>query len=386
MMQLAENIRSLFKKRFNKNPLLVASPGRINLIGEHTDYNEGYVFPAAIDKYIIGAFSKSDGDYSHIYSMDMNEETNVDLNNLKKQEPGSWKNYVFGIFDELHKRGLRLGNVNLVFGGDIPPGAGLSSSAALENCIVFGLNELFKLGLTKDEMVQISMLAEHNFAGVKCGIMDQFASMIGISDHAMFLDCRDLSYSQILIHAEDYQLILINSNVKHQLADSVYNKRKEECYEGLTIMQNDLPQVNSLRDISLDQLNNMKDKIPEVIFRRCQYIIEENERVEASKTAIKNKKWEIFGQLLYASHHGLQYLYEVSCNELDFLVEQAKEHPDVFGSRMMGGGFGGCTLNLIKKDKATEFIDQVAQKYLVEFGTAIDVYQVNISNGTHILP
>ena len=385
MMQLAGNIKSSFIKRFNSNPLLVASPGRINLIGEHTDYNDGYVFPAAIDKYIIGAFSKSDDNYSHIYSLDMNEETIVDLNNLIKQDPGSWENYVYGVVDELYKNGLKPGNFNLVFGGDIPLGAGLSSSAALENCVVFGLNELFKLGLTKGEMVQISMQAEHNFAGVQCGIMDQFASMNGVEGHAMFLDCRDLSYAQIPIQTDDYQLILINTNVKHQLADSAYNKRKEECNEGLAIIQIEFPKVNSLRDVSLVQLDMAKSKMSKTVYKRCQYVIEENTRVEAAKSAIEKKDWKTFGELLYASHHGLKHLYEVSCPELDFLVKKAKEHHAVIGGRMMGGGFGGCTLNLIQKDNVTEFIDWVAQDYLLKFGTAVDVYPVNISNGTQII-
>ena len=283
---------------------------------------------------------------------------------MKKQEPGSWKNYVCGVVDELHKKGLKPGNFNLLFSGDIPLGAGLSSSAALENCVVFGLNNLFDLGLSKEEMILISMQAEHNFAGVKCGIMDQFASMNGEVGHAMFLDCRDLSYSQIPIHAEDYQLILINTNVKHQLADSDYNKRKEECQEGLTIIQNDFPQINSLCNAKLNQLEEVKQDMPKTIYKRCLYVIEENERVIASRLAIETIDWKKFGELLFASHDGLQNLYEVSCAELDFLVEKAKEHPDVIGSRMMGGGFGGCTLNLVKKENTTEFIDQVKQMWL----------------------
>ena len=384
-MQLAKKIKSSFKKRFNKNPLLVASPGRINLIGEHTDYNDGYVFPAAIDKYIIGAFSKSDDHHSHIWSMDMKEETIVDLKNLKKQAPGRWENYVLGVIDELNKRGLNPGNFNMVFGGNIPLGAGLSSSAALENCVAYGLNKLFKLDLTKNEMIQVSLQAENNFAGVKCGIMDQFASMNGVEGHAMFLDCRDLSYSQIPIQTEDYQLILINTNVKHQLAGSAYNKRKEECNEGLAIIQNDFPELNSLRDVGLQHLNRIKDNMPETVYKRCHYVIEENNRVIESKSAIENKEWKKFGELMFASHDGLQDLYEVSCPELDFLVDKAKENPAVIGSRMMGGGFGGCTLNLVQKDSANEFIEQVAQDYILEFGISVYVYPVHISNGTQII-
>ena len=384
-MQLADNIKLSFKKRFNKDPLVVVSPGRINLIGEHTDYNDGYVFPAAIDKYIIGAFSKSDDGYSHICAMDMNEETIVDLNNLKKQDPGSWENYVFGVIDELYKKGLKLGNFNLVFAGDIPLGAGLSSSAALENCVVFGLNELFKLGLTKDEMIQVSMQAEHNFAGVKCGIMDQFASMKGVSGHAMFLDCRDLSCAQIPIQTDEYQLILINTNVKHQLADSAYNKRKEECNEGLAIIQNEFPKVNSLRDVDLQHLNRIKDNMPETVYKRCHYVIEENNRVIESKSAIEKKDWKKFGELLFASHDGLKNLYEVSCRELDFLVDKAKENPAVIGSRMMGGGFGGCTINIIYNSDKEIFISNLKKDYFKQFGLKLDIYPVGISDGVRVI-
>ena len=367
------------------NPLLVASPGRINLIGEHTDYNDGYVLPAAIDKYIIGAFSKSSNKTSSIYSIDLNEGLELNLNNIQRQDSGSWKNYVLGVIAELQKIDRTPGNFNLIFGGDIPIGAGLSSSAALENCVVYGLNELFELGLSKEEMIQISMQAEHNFAGVKCGIMDQFASMNGVEGHAMFLDCRDLSYSQIPIQTEDYQLLLINTNVKHQLADSAYNKRKEECNEGLAIIQNEFPKVNSLRDVDLQHLNRIKDNMPETVYKRCHYVIEENARVAASKSAIEKKDWKKFGELLFASHDGLKNLYEVSCRELDFLVDKAKENPAVIGSRMMGGGFGGCTLNLAQKNRTTEFIEKVAQDYLLEFGTTVNFYPVNISNGTQII-
>jgi galactokinase len=385
MMQLAENIRSAFIKRFNRNPLLVASPGRINLIGEHTDYNDGYVFPAAIDKYIIGAFSKSDDDYSHICAMDMNEETIVDMNNLKRQDSGSWENYVLGVIDELNKRGSKPGNFNMVFAGDIPLGAGLSSSAALENCVVFGLNKLFDLGLKKEEMIQISMQAEHNFAGVKCGIMDQFASMNGVEGHAIFLDCRNLSYSQIPIQADDYQLILINTNVKHKLADSAYNKRKEECNEGLAIIQNDFPEVNSLRDVDLQNLNRIKDKMPETVYKRCHYVIEENARVVESKSAIEEKDWKKFGELLFSSHDGLKNLYEVSCTELDFLVDKAKENPAVIGSRMMGGGFGGCTINIIYNSDAEALISNIKKDYFKQFGWELDVYPVSISDGVRVI-
>ncbi len=383
--QLFEYIKSAFEKRYKEQPILIASPGRINLIGEHTDYNKGFVFPASIDKHIVCALSKSDKEFSQAYSIDMDEEMDIDLQNITKQEAGTWKNYVLGVINELHKRGKKPANFNLVFGGNIPIGAGLSSSAALENSIVFGLNKLFGLGLTKEEMVLISMKAEHNFAGVKCGIMDQFSSMNGKAGHALFLDCKDLSYEQVPIQLDDYQLVLINTNIKHKLADSAYNKRKEECNEGLAILQNKFPQLHSLRDADIEQLNSLKEEIPSVIYQRCLYVIEENKRVKAAKTAIENKQWQVFGQLLFASHHGLQYLYEVSCSELDFLVERAKKHKAVIGSRMMGGGFGGCTLNLIRKNGVGEFTNAIAKEYYQQFNQSVAIYPVHISDGTRIV-
>jgi len=383
--QLFENIKSAFEKRYKEQPILVASPGRINLIGEHTDYNKGFVLPASIDKYIVSALSRSDKEFSRVYSLDMDEEVDIDLQNLTKQEAGSWKNYVLGVINELHKKDKKPANFNLVFGGNIPIGAGLSSSAALENSVVFGLNKLFELGLSKEEMVLISMKAEHNFAGVKCGIMDQFSSMNGKAGHAFFLDCKDLSYEQIPIQLDDYQLVLINTNVKHKLADSAYNKRKGECIEGLAILQNKFPQLHSLRDADIEQLNVLKEEMPSFIYNRCLYVIEENERVKAAKTAIENKQWQIFGQLLFASHHGLQYLYEVSCEELDFLVEQAKDDEAVIGSRMMGGGFGGCTLNLIRNNGVREFTNGIAKEYYQQFNQSVAIYPVHISEGTRIV-
>lgn len=383
--QLFEHIKSVFEKRYKEQPILAVSPGRINLIGEHTDYNKGFVLPASIDKYIVSALSKSDREFSQVYSIDMEEEMDIDLQNITKQEAGTWKNYVLGVINELHKIGKKPANFNLVFAGNIPIGAGLSSSAALENSIVFGLNELFGLGLSKEEMVLISMKAEHNFAGVKCGIMDQFSSMNGKTGHALFLDCEDLSYEEVPIQLDDYQLVLINTNVKHKLADSAYNKRKEECIEGLAILQNKFPQLHSLRDTGLKQLNSLKEEMPSLIYNRCLYVIEENERVKAAKTAIENKQWQIFGQLLFASHYGLQYLYEVSCSELNFLVERAKNHESVIGSRMMGGGFGGCTINLIRKNGVGEFTNGVAKEYYHQFNQSAAIYPVHISNGTRIV-
>ena len=384
--QLFEKVKTVFINKFTtKNPLLVASPGRINLIGEHTDYNNGFVFPATIDKYIVSALFENNENVSRIYSADFDKELVLNLDNLEKQESGSWENYIIGVIYELQKEGKNIKNFDLVFGGNIPIGAGISSSAALENSIVFGLNELFDLKLCKEKMILISQRAEHYFAGVACGIMDQFSNMYGKEDHAIFLNCSDLTFEYVPIHLDSHQFLVINTNVKHKLADSPYNKRKEECKEGLRLLKTLFPQLNSLCDANLNQLKELEANIPDKIYQRCLYVIEENMRVKASKIAIENNNWDTFGQLLYASHHGLQYQFEVSCTELDFIVEKAKKESAVIGSRMIGGGFGGCTINLIQNEGVNAFKEFIADEYLLKFGHPVDIYPVQISNGTQVI-
>lgn len=383
--ELINKIKIEFEFRFTDSPLLVCSPARINLIGEHTDYNLGLVFPATIDKNIIVACAKSKKNISKIYSLDFNESLEIDFNNLKKQEAGSWKNYVIGVVSGILNRTKKIENFNLVFGGNIPIGAGLSSSAALENGIVYGLNELFNLGLSKNEMMEISIAAEHDFAGVDCGIMDQFVNLHGKKENAILLDCSDLSFQHIPLQLNDYKFTLINTNVKHQLSKSAYNQRKLECKTGLHILQNKYPQLNSLSEAKLEQLNSVKKKMSSEVFKRCWYVIEENNRVKASKTAIENNDWQSFGDLLFASHKGLTDLYEVSCPELDFLVNLAKNDSSVAGSRMMGGGFGGCTINLIRKDAIEGFISKTEKEYQNKFGISISTFAVNITDGIHLI-
>lgn len=383
--KLANTVKNSFKEKFIGSPIMIASPGRINLIGEHLDYNHGFVFPAAIDKYIISALAKNNQDLSRIYSIDMDEMFEIDLDKIEKQEVGSWKNYVVGILDGLQKLNIEIENFDLTFGGNIPIGAGLSSSAALENNIVFGLNKLLKLGLSKADMIQISLRAEHQFAGVNCGIMDQFSSMMGKQNEALFLNCDDLSFEYIPINLNNYELFLINSNVKHHLVDSGYNQRKDECDKGLKILQQKFPEIKALANTGFDQLKSVKDILPVNIYNRCLYVIEENKRVLAAKTSIKNNDWIGFGKLLYDSHLGLQHLYEVSCPELDFLVEFTKNDKTVIGSRMMGGGFGGCTLNLIQKGSITPFREKITVAYQERFNKTLDSYRINITDGTRQL-
>ena len=376
------NLLSHFKNQFQGEPIVVAAPARINLIGEHTDYNGGLVFPASIDKYIYCAIAESQEEFCQIVALDLEETYEFQLDKVEKQESGSWKNYVLGVVWGILQKNKKIGNFKLMFSGNIPLGAGLSSSAALENSIVFALNELFHLKLSKSEMLEISVQSEHLFAGVLCGVMDQFASLNGKSNQAILLDTLTLSHQYIPLELGDYELLLLNTNVKHQLSDSPYNQRKEQCKMGFKLLQSKFPLLASLSHTNLEQLAVVKDKMSKVVYQRCQYVIEENDRVKASKIAIERKDWKSFGELLFASHKGLKNLYKVSCEELDFLVDLAVEQNGVLGSRMMGGGFGGCTLNLVHRDKREAFVEEATQRYKEKFGLKLDCYSVHISEGT----
>ena len=373
---LINTIRNSFITKFQTKPLMIFSPGRINIIGEHTDYNDGFVFPAAVDKGIVAGMQKSSGNSSSAYAIDKDETIAFSLDKLKPLAQGSWQNYILGVVAEIQNRSKTLGNFNIVFGGDIPGGAGMSSSAALENSVVFGLNELFDLGLTKHEMILISQKAEHNYVGVKCGIMDQYASMFGIENNALLLDCRTVKSKPFEIDFKDHELILINTNVKHSLSDSAYNDRRSVC-ESVADMLN----VKALRDATEFDLESIKDKITPENYQKVLYVIQENERAIRASKAMQENDLEILGKLLYASHNQ----YKVSCDELDFLVEQAKLNGHVLGARMMGGGFGGCTINLVAKNESENFKAQVSKAYKAEFNKECSIYAVKLSNGTHII-
>lgn len=377
---LVNKITSSFKNKFNLHPLVIFSPGRINIIGEHTDYNDGFVFPAAIDKGIVTAIQKSKSELCIAHAYDKDETYHFKLDNIQQVEIGSWKNYVLGVISEVQKKGIRLTPFNIVFGGDIPGGAGLSSSAALENSLVFGLNEVFKLGLTKEEMIFISQKAEHNFVGVKCGIMDQYASMFGKENHILLLDCRTVKAKPFFINFKDYELILINTNVKHSLSDSAYNERRLVCEK-----ISELLHKKALRDASEEDLIKIKDQFSEEDYQKALYVIQEIERTQKAAKALINDDILDLGKLIYSSHDGLQHQYKVSCDELDFLVDLAKEHKGVIGARMMGGGFGGCTINIIKKNETKDFISEVTRQYKEKFKKESSIYQVNLSNGTHLV-
>jgi galactokinase len=377
-----------FKNIFGEEPkIIVRAPGRINLIGEHTDYNGGYVLPAAIDKAVYFAVSPREDDECCFISFDLNEKYTVSLNDLKHSETYSWANYLMGVLDEIRKSGKILRGVNLVFGGDIPSGGGVSSSAAIENGIGFAVNELFDLGLSRIDLLRISQKAENNFVGMKCGIMDMFASMMGKQNAVIRLDCNSLNFEYFPFNAPEYRLVLCNTTVKHALVDSKYNTRRAECEEGVAILSLEKHDaaIKNLRDVKISFLKKYKKNLRPIIFKRCKYVVEEIARVEKACKALKKNDFETFGKLMYQTHDGLQNEYEVSCKELDFLVENTRNTEEVLGSRMMGGGFGGCTINLVKADFVDDFIVQMKEAYKKAFDIDLPCYVTTPQNGVEIL-
>ena len=377
---LIKDVKDTFIKKFKTEPLLIFSPGRINIIGEHTDYNDGFVFPAAVNKGIAAAIQKSDSGSSTAIALDLDSTIEFELDKLKPSKEGSWENYVFGVVAEIQNRNKVVGDFNIIFKGNIPAGAGMSSSAALENSVVFGLNELFDLDLTKHEMILISQKAEHNYVGVNCGIMDQYASMFGIKDNALHLDCRSVKAKPYKIDFKDHQLMLINTNVKHSLSDSAYNDRRSAC-ESIAELLN----IKALRDATEADLETVIDKVTPANYQKALYIIQENLRTLKAAKAIEDNDLETLGSLIYQSHEGLSNQYKVSCDELDFLVAQAKKNKNVLGARMMGGGFGGCTINLIAKKEAKAFAETASKAYKTKFNNECSVYFIELSQGTHIV-
>ena len=378
--KLIHSVKQSFQNHFEKKPLMVFSPGRINLIGEHTDYNEGFVFPAAIDLGIVLAIQKSASNRSCVYALNKEEMYEIDLSNLAPLKDGGWRNYVLGVVGELAKIGITVGNFDSVFAGNIPGGAGMSSSAALENSFVFALNELFDLQMEKKDMILISQKAEHNYVGVKCGIMDQYASMLGEKESALLLDCRSIKSQPFKIQLQNLQLVLVNTNVKHDLSESAYNDRRNVCEKVARLLN-----IQSLRDASESSLDRIKNQLSDSEYKKALYVVRENKRVQLFSEAILNKDYTSMGKLLYETHEGLSKNYKVSCDELDFLVEKTKSMDTVYGARMMGGGFGGCTINLVLESAVDTFKTEISKQFLEEFSTPCSIYDVTISQGTHLI-
>lgn len=372
-------VLSKFNELFSNTPALFFSPGRVNLIGEHTDYNGGCVLPGAIDKGMLAAILPNGTDKVRAFSIDLNEYAEFGLN--EEDAPSqSWARYIFGVCRELIKRGGKMEGFDTVFSGDVPLGAGLSSSAALESTYAYALNELYNLGFDKKELVLVGQKTEHNYCGVNCGIMDQFASLFGKEDHLIRLDCSTMEYEYVPFNPQGYKVVLIDSVKKHELVDSPYNKRRQSCENAAATIAKNHPQVKLLGDATLEMLEEVKDQISEEDYKRATYAIQENARLVDTCEALKNGDYETVGKNIFATHHGMSKLYEVSTVELDYLNDIAKEC-GVTGSRIMGGGFGGCTINLVEEDKYDNFIETAIAKYTEKFGFSPKVYPVKISEG-----
>lgn len=381
---MVNDIIAKFKEIYHQDPVVVRSPGRVNLIGEHTDYNNGFVLPAAINKEIYFAVAPNNTDKFRVYSYDLQEHAEFTLDQVKKTEI-RWANYLLGVIAQLQKAGHSLPGFDVVFGGNIPIGAGLSSSAAIECGLGFALNYIFQLGVEKLALVKMGQKAEHEFAGVMSGIMDQFANMFGQENHVIKLDCRSLDYQYYPFHISDYRIVLCDTQVKHSLASTEYNTRRKECEAGVALLQQYYPEVHSLRDATEEMLARHEAELDPVIYKRCRYVVQENKRVEAACLDLEKNDLVAFGQKMFASHQGLQHEYEVSCRELDFLADLARQDPAVLGARMMGGGFGGCTINLVKLDGLEAFTQKMEAAYQQEFGIKLKVYIAEIVNGTGLI-
>ena len=383
-MKIVDDVYAKFTKLFNEQPLLVRSPGRVNLIGEHSDYNMGFVLPAAIDKAIYFAVTPRSDEKCMLQALDLNDSIEFHISNYELSKK-QWHNYLIGVVDQLKRAGHNIKGFNCVFGGDIPIGAGLSSSAALEAGLTFALNHIFNLGIDKLSLVKLAQKSENEFVGVQCGIMDQFINIFGKDDHALRIDCRSLAYEYFPFDFKNVSIVLFDSKVSHSLASSEYNKRRSECAEGVEKIKEKFPEVTSLRDVSTEMLEKFKNELTPVIFNRCKYVIEENDRLQNACMALSNHDLKSFGSLMFQTHLGLSKEYEVSCEELDYLVELTKEIPQAYGSRMMGGGFGGCTINLVENDAVEEISNMILKKYKTKFGRDCEAYVTKISNGTGII-
>lgn len=372
-----------FKTIFQHEPQAVfLSPGRINIIGEHVDYNDGFVLPAAINKYICFAVSVSKTDECTLIAKDLNESYQFNWKDEVKPVDKMWVNYMLGVLHQLKERNFSLKGINIVFSSTIPMGAGLSSSAALECGFGYALNKLFKLDLSREEIALMGQKSEHTFVGVKCGIMDQFASVFGKKNKVIKLDCTSLEHEYHTADFKKYSLLLIDSNVKHTHLTSGYNTRREEVEKGLAIIKNRFPLVKTFRDCTETQLNELKNELSETIYKRCHFVINEIRRVNEAVYALDRNNFEELGKLMFETHEGLSKEYEVSCEEVDFLVDFVKNEKQVIGSRMMGGGFGGCSINLVKKGSEETLFEKISEAYVQKFGIQLNQYKVKIAKGT----
>lgn len=377
---MTDQVRRQFYEIFNEEPRLFQAPGRINLIGEHTDYNAGWVLPGAIDKRIYLGISLRKDVEVHIHALDYKQSLQVSQRPVTRTGR-PWADYLLGVISQFELQGVEVPGLNIVFAGDIPQGAGMSSSAALETVLAIALNELLDLNYSKLMLARMGQAAEQKFLGVNCGLMDQFASVMGKSDHLIRLDCRSLEHTYIPFHTEGYDLVLLDTGVKHALADSAYNDRRALCERGLEQLKAACPGVETLRDVNPEMLEATLKKADPEAYEKCAYVLAENKRVLDACRSLRQGDMEALGQLLFQSHQGLKEAYQVSCAELDMLVDSARMQEGVLGARMMGGGFGGCTINLIRHTHRDAALGAIQAYYRQASGKNLQIYPVHISHG-----
>jgi galactokinase len=379
-------IETLFLSRIGKRPgrTVVRSPGRVNLIGEHTDYNEGFVLPASVNKTIIFAVSPRTDGIARFIAADLNDEFESSLAEIHRSSKG-WPNYLLGVIEEYRLLGHTFPGCDAVFGGDIPIGAGMSSSAAVECGFAFALNQLFGFALGKMDLVKLGQRSENNFAGMNCGIMDQFINIFGANRTALKIDCRSLEHEHFPFERSDLAIVLCETELKRSLASSEYNIRRQQCEKGVAILQKHKPEIHSLRDVSVEYLQEHCAEMDPITYRRCDYVIKENERVLQACENLRKNDFRAFGEKMFRSHSGLRDDYQVSSPDLAFLVEAAATIPGVLGARMMGAGFGGCTINLVELSSVPAFVEEIQSRYRQRTGMLNNVYVTRIESGTSLL-
>ena len=380
-----EVLAARFQEMFGACPRIFRAPGRVNLIGEHTDYNDGFVMPTAIEFYTWVAAAKREDRRLEAYSDHFDEKISLSLDALQGPPRKHWSDFIRGVAAVLQNAGHKLAGANLVIHGEVPLGAGLSSSASLEVATALALSSISGIDIPRLELVKLCQKAEHEYVGTLCGIMDQFIAVFGAAGNALMLDCRSLEY-QLLPVPHDFRLVVCNSMVRHELASGEYNRRRADCEEGVKLLQPHLPRIRALRDVGVADLEAWKQALPATVYRRCRHVVTENQRVLAAAKALQSSDADRFGHLMYRSHVSLRDDFQVSCKELDLLVDLASSNPGVLGARMMGGGFGGCTVNLLRAGASTSFKEHIAQAYRDATDIVPEIYICEPAQGAHAWP